>query len=174
MPGLIPIREPYTPELMPVVQMTIEGILKNGGRVFEFGSGYSTVWLAGMAEVMSVEHDPEWYDEVKGALKCSGRWAYLQLMDEQKLPGAIECQGLFDLVFVDCIDRQRVAAVEHSMPHVMPGGWLVLDDTRWRMLAAAKDMLDAWPHAIIKGRHVRHNGLIRDHQTTFYRRPTNV
>src|SRR3546814_12921991 len=39
-------------------------------RVFEYGAGASTVFLARRArQVVSVEHDPLWYDVVSGELK---------------------------------------------------------------------------------------------------------
>src|SRR3546814_16693648 len=39
-------------------------------RVFEYGAGASTVFLARRArQVVSVEHDPLWYDVVSGQLK---------------------------------------------------------------------------------------------------------
>src|SRR5947207_12916151 len=34
-------------------------------RVFEYGSGYSTLfWAAGAKEVVSVEHDAAWYEKI--------------------------------------------------------------------------------------------------------------
>ena len=54
---VIEIKPPYVPELLPVVQLIVERILADGGDVFEYGSGFSTLWLAEFADVVTVEHD---------------------------------------------------------------------------------------------------------------------
>jgi len=171
---VIPIRSPYSPELLTVVQFVVERILERGGDVFEFGSGFSTVWLAKFANVVSVEHDEEWYGEVLEALEREERDAVVHLVPEDAIPGVIDGYGEFDMVLVDSIDRQRVRAAELAMTHVRPGGWLLLDDSHWPMLAQARKLLGAWPCTVISGPHLRHNGQRRDHQTSFYRRPLDV
>src|SRR5579864_3727189 len=50
----------------------IESYLKKTDRVFEYGSGYSTPWLAARAEkVISVEDWPEWYERIKPLLPAN-------------------------------------------------------------------------------------------------------
>jgi predicted O-methyltransferase YrrM len=48
----------------------------------------------------------------------------------------------FDLVLID--GRERVQCVEHAMPKVRHGGWLVLDDTDRERYAGAEKFLQAW------------------------------
>ena len=168
---VIPIEQPYKPELLPVVQLAIEGLLLFGGDVFEYGSGHSTVWFARMSNPVSVEHDEEWYGEVMRSLDVANLNAAVHLVDEEDIAGVIVDYGQFDLILVDCIDRQRMAALEMAKEHVRPGGYLVLDDSHWKMLGKAKQCLTGWDLSVVSGLHQRKNGDRRMHETTFYQRP---
>ena len=165
------IKPPYTPELLPVVRLAVESILADGGDVFEYGSGYSTLWFAQFANVVSVEHDDEWYKELKRALRSAKLKAKTHLVAVEEIAGVIDDYDLFDLVLVDCEDGQRVSAVEKAIDHVKAGGWLLLDDSQWPTLARARKLLSAWPWTTISGMHYRHTGEVRDHQTSMYRKP---
>ena len=48
-----------------------ENLLNEKSRVLEYGAGYSTLWLAqqGVAEVVSLESNPEWYAELENQLE---------------------------------------------------------------------------------------------------------
>ena len=172
----IPIKPPYTPELLPIVQYAIEGILGKGGEVFEYGSGYSTLWFAKFASVISVEDDEEWYKELQKALKKAklDSEPIVHLVEPDKMSETIDDYELFDLVLVDCRDDQRMPAVVRAIPHVKIGGWLLLDDSHWPNMAHIQDYLKGWSNTTISGRHHRHwthHGAVRDHQTSFYQRP---
>lgn len=162
---------PYTPEFLPVAQFAIEGMLAGGGDVFEYGSGHSTLWFAQFANVVTVEDDEGWYMRVKKALEKEGLTADQHIVPEAEMPGVIDQYDTFDLVLVDCWDYQRVPAVKAAMPHVKVGGWLVLDDSHWPLLAPAKEMLNTWPYTEMRGPHLRKTGLLRGHQTRIYERP---
>ncbi len=177
MTSVIPIKPPYTPEFLSVAQLAIEGFLADGGDVFEYGSGHSTLWFSQFANVASVEHDEEWSKEVIRALIETGRdWpdkvAY-RFVEKENMPGIIHRYryDAFDLVLVDCLDAQRSPAVKAAMPHVKPGGWLVMDDSNWPLWDPAKDLLKTWPYTEMRGPHIRKNGDLRSHETRIYRRP---
>lgn len=135
-------------------------------RVFEYGSGGSTLFFAKSAgSVVSMEHDPRWFRRVADALAAAGLTnASLRLAEPGPGPSkdygsgrrgwkrrdfgayvrAIDAEpdASFDAVLVD--GRSRVACVRHAMPKVKPGGLLVLDDSQraryrvaWRVLDAA-------------------------------------
>jgi len=143
---VIPIVPPYTPELLPVVQYAVEGILAKGGEVFEFGSGYSTIWFASFAEVIAVEDDEEWYKELQKALKKAkpDPEPIVHLVEPETMAETIDDYELFDLILVDCRDDQRIPAIENSIPHVKPGGWLLLDDSHWPNMVNIKSLLKDW------------------------------
>lgn len=141
--------------------------LHPGDRVFEWGSGASTVWLAACgAQVTSVEHDPDWVSKVRKrcpvadvrAVPANAR-DYVAAVDEFG-------DGSFDVVIVD--GRYRAECLHRGASKVMPGGLLVLDDTDQRQLARLKkSSLQGWQTVSFAGfkatRDVR--------ETTFFRRP---
>lgn len=122
---------------------------RDNAKVFEYGSGSSTVWLAKRAgHITSVEHDPLWFSYLKdyGALPAnvsllnvptdtdeerdescrSGRRG-----DEDKCFGnyvhAITKQGkLFDLIVID--GRARVACLRLAKDYLAEGGIILFDN----------------------------------------------
>jgi hypothetical protein len=113
-------------------------------RVFEWGSGASTVWLAARAgSVLSVEHDPDWAGRMQRVLPGN---AALRVVPPALRPGGVRSgkpgfegldftayvralgirDGLFDLVVVD--GRAREACLDRALDHVAPGGLLVVDN----------------------------------------------
>lgn len=176
---VLKITEPYTPEMLPTAAAAVEAFLamKTNPTAFEFGGGYSTVWLAGMCKrVVWVEHDKEWQNETSRALREVQRVSKAKAVfveDENEMGAAVDSYGTFDLILVDCLDRQRVTAVKHAIDHLAPGGMLVLDDSQWPMLLEAKRLLNSlgWESAQYNGNHTRKNGEVRYHETTMYLKP---
>lgn len=121
-------------------------------RVFEYGSGASTIWLAGRAgEVWSVEHHAGFAQIMRAAFERSGVQDTVHLLevpavetaqprtrsgrrgedsvDYTDYAHAIEqAGGTFDLVVVD--GRARVACLEAAIPFLAPGGIVVFDDAQ--------------------------------------------
>lgn len=67
----------------------IEHFLRDGMRVFEYGSGGSTLFYAGRgARVVAVEHDRDWHRRVGERLAASGPDAVdLRLREPEHVPG---------------------------------------------------------------------------------------
>lgn len=115
-------------------------------RVFEFGSGASTVWLAKRSgAVYSVEHDLGFAGRVAGAARSSGAQLLVVPPTESRRPRdpsrrrghqgldfsryvetIDEVGGLFDLIVID--GRARASALCRSEAHLAPGGLLVFDN----------------------------------------------
>ena len=133
---------------------------RSSPRVFEFGSGASTVWLSKRAAtVISVEHDDQWarivrqhvnervelrvvppdaqFDpdyasERRDASTLSFR-DYASSIDSEVEP--------FDLIVID--GRARGKCLEHARAHLAPDGIILFDDTgraRYRRAIAASGM----------------------------------
>ena len=128
----------------------VESFLKDrpGARVFEYGSGASTIWLARRsARVTSVEHDRAWGErmiertQANGNIRIKivppvqsaaprfasevGAW---RGYDFQQYVGAIDQEsGTFDLIVVD--GRCRVACLEHAANRLAEGGLLLFDNS---------------------------------------------
>ncbi len=135
-------------------------------RVFEFGSGGSTLYFAERtAEVFSVEHDPEWHAAVCAALaEAQLKNCQLRLIEATPArPGAPDLytaerkpalgtrfesyaraidahpEAAFDLVIVD--GWARLACIQHALPKIKPGGYLLLDNSEWPEFQSAHDQL---------------------------------
>lgn len=130
-------------------------------RIFEFGAGASTLWLAKRAaQVDSVEHDSRWAESVRemladspGNVKLhvvppiaatadtvvrSGRVGHTDLDFADYVSKIDEVGGQFDLIVVD--GRARVDAFRRSLDHLADGGVVVFDNIKrkryWDVVSA--------------------------------------
>lgn len=103
-----------------------------GARVFEYGAGASTAWLARRSkEVVSVEHHAEFARIFRDFLKGLPNATLLERTladDPSAYVGAIaEIGGQFDLIVID--GRQRIACLEAAVPYLKPHGIVLFDDS---------------------------------------------
>ena len=141
--------------------------------VFEYGTGGSTLFFARRARsLVSIENDPRWHARVDRALRLAG----ISNCDLRLVPpvtaktasneyGAPELPGFdfeayvrtidghpansFDLVSID--GYARPACVAHAIPRVRPGGYLLLDNSDWRMYNEAMATLARFPRTDFGG-----------------------
>lgn len=150
--------------------------LDAGDRVFEWGCGGSTIWLAGLGcRVYSVEHDPSWTGTVREALAELGLAGRVELRtyeareaggardpyrsDKEAYRGlsfreyvrAIEAfpDHHFDLVVVD--GRARSACLEAAVSKVAPAGLLLLDDSDRDRYREAVRQVESWDRLTFTG-----------------------
>ena len=116
-------------------------------RVFEWGSGASTVWLSRRAgSVTSIEHDAEWAEIVAPVLpgnavvrvvapvravggpdeELSGKAGFQGLDFADYVAAVDDTDGTFDLVVVD--GRARNACFHRALSRLAPGGLIVFDN----------------------------------------------
>jgi hypothetical protein len=99
--------------------------------VFEYGSGYSTLFWGGRArDVVSVEHSVEWFDIVKQQLPPNCR--LMIEPDPAAYVRAIELTDkTYDVVVVDGLvpKRARAQCAVLALRHLAPGGMIVLDNS---------------------------------------------
>lgn len=128
-------------------------------RVFEWGSGASTLWLATRAgEVVSVEHDGDWARMVQERLDQRPEGARVSLrhvparsagtigsrkrgFEDQYFDDYVAAiravEGQFDLIVID--GRAREACLAAAVSRLAPGGRILVDDfKRARYRAAAR------------------------------------
>ena len=128
------------------------------GKVFEFGSGGSSVYLRRRAaEVVTVEHDPEWFQKVNDCAESTGmRMRGLFLVEPERVQltgGDVSDPSTYRSAdpphsastfktyasFIDqypesyfdlvIVDgRSRPSCLVHAMPRIRVGGLLVLDN----------------------------------------------
>jgi hypothetical protein len=137
----------------------IKSRLRNGMRVFEYGSGGSTLfWLRYGVLCVSVEHDPDWYSVVRQNLTPKQPVDYRLILpefvkdsDRQGAPADPESytssdelfQGYSFRKYVTQIDdfpdgyfdiilidgRARPSCIKHSVRKVKVGGMLIVDNS---------------------------------------------
>jgi protein-L-isoaspartate O-methyltransferase len=131
-------------------------------RVFEFGSGSSTFWLAKRAtDIVSIEHDPIWAQKVTKAYLPNAKVILIQ--PEPILAGHTPVRsskkgfenldftnyvmaiakvgGPFDVIVID--GRAREHCFESALNFLSPGGIIVFDNiNRTRYLTAIEKFKD--------------------------------
>lgn len=119
-----------------------------GARVFEYGSGASTIWLARRAgPVISVEHDADWYPIISERTKefanirldlippdrdfdaefPSCRAGYTGRSFKDYATSIVQAEEPFDLIIID--GRARAACLEQAIEHLAPDGMIVFDNS---------------------------------------------
>jgi hypothetical protein len=132
------------------IDAVTEWIDKHGGtmRVYEYGSGASTFWLARrVAEVHSVEHHRGFGDRMLAELAKfdnvslriiepvpstnpavpSHKEQYENLDFDRYVSSIDDVEGNFDLIVID--GRAREACLAISVPRLNPGGLIVFDNS---------------------------------------------
>ncbi len=163
----------------------LEQHLHSGDRVFEWGSGGSTVWLIEHeARVTSVEDNAEWVEKVRSScpeadIRSIPGAATGAIMSDWG--GAIDNSRPFyddyvaaidefpdDSVDVVIVDGQcRSECFYRAVPKVRPGGMLILDDSDVRAFAPLKRSLPGWARVSLAG--FKPTRDLRE--TTFFHRP---
>lgn len=157
------LAQPMAPWFVPDAVHFLESLLTRDLKVFEWGSGRSTVWLAMHgAHVTSVETDRHWFEDVSREVDQRG----LQSLVDLHLTDATgkdyadiirSCGGPFDLVIVDGIDRVDCLAAVSAF--VKSDGVIVVDNADRADLIPA---LASWTSRLIRS---FDNGVNR---TSFY------
>jgi hypothetical protein len=94
--------------------------------VFEYGSGNSTLWWAGLSRsVVSVESSPEWHSKVAPRLPAHCR---LTLADSE----SAYVQAISEPVDVIVVDGDwRPQCARYARQFLKPGGLMILDNADW-------------------------------------------
>lgn len=123
---------------------TIEAFLGNrpNARIFEYGSGASTVWLAKRCgEIHTVEHDKSWLDRFSAqtAKHDNAHLLYRPIGDtaDDYVKAIAETDGGYDVIVVD--GRQRAACLKEAQSRLNPGGIVLFDDSGRKRYRAAID-----------------------------------
>jgi hypothetical protein len=136
----------------------MENYLKDGMKVFEFGGGGSTLFFARKAkELVTVEHDPEWFSALTDKMKTNTNvtWKSYLVLPEPAVAGVLDPSdpthyssedekfskktfrayaSVIDQFPDDYFDlvvvdgRSRPSCTMHSLRKVRPGGLLLIDN----------------------------------------------
>ena len=116
-------------------------------RVFEFGMGSSTLYLARKShKLTSVDHDSEWYEKIRTTIRAKRilhkTTALFLLNRPYHLFITHYPKKYFDIVIVD--GRDRVKCITSSIARVKKGGMLIVDNSEREYYQAGIDLLKDW------------------------------
>jgi len=98
--------------------------------VLEYGSGYSTLWLAEHCKsVTSIENNPAWAESVKHCLNerfIHNSQVFLHEDPASYVEAVNESEMLYDCVIVDGVMRNECLAA--ALKHLKPGGIVIFDN----------------------------------------------
>lgn len=132
----------------------LDRYLEPSMEVFEWGSGSSTLFFARRVQrVVSVEHDPDWYEKVQNRIDkeelanvelrlvephspvegsprfSSSKTPYRDCSFQEYVRSIRDPKtAKYDCVLVD--GRSRSACLRESLDRLVSGGWLILDDSQ--------------------------------------------
>lgn len=107
----------------------VRGLKLDDCKVFEYGSGNSSIFWAGrVGEIIAVENDPAWADEVRARGVKNLRVITSKVREEYiNLPLAFG--GGFDIVIID--GRYRKECAEIAVGVVNNNGMIIFDNADW-------------------------------------------
>jgi len=130
------------PWIVPGSLTFLKSIVQPTWKVFEWGSGGSTVFFGRHCKsVFSVEHNSEWIKRTANKLQAANITNVTQLyrrgLPEDKpdrfRPYAdtinVYPDESFDLIFVDGEASSRSWCIANAIPKLKPGGWLLVDNS---------------------------------------------
>lgn len=139
-------------------------------RIFEWGSGNSTLWWAECAaEVHAIEHDRGWADEMSRQLPPNASVVHKAdgadyVAEIRRYP-----RNHFDVVVIDGVSR--VACAQVAPDFVKPAGMIVLDNSDRRSEGEAVAALDAAGWLRIDFFGLTPGNLYRNCTSVFFRDP---
>lgn len=99
--------------------------VNNSMKVFEFGSGYSTLWFSKrVKQIVSVEHNSKWANIISNKLPDNGKIVLVK--DEMKYPMEVMRHGLFNIILVDGIMRNE--CIQIGINALEKDGVIILDN----------------------------------------------
>ncbi len=118
----------------PMIELLSERVKKHW-RVFEYGSGSSSLWWASRVEkVVSVEHDRSWYEHTRQHMPANTTLYHEELAAKgsgAENPNYFRCiekqNELFEVIVVD--GRERVNCLKTAVPHLSQDGVIILDNS---------------------------------------------
>jgi predicted O-methyltransferase YrrM len=131
------------------VQELEDNLLKPHFTAFEWGSGKSTIWLLRRVnEVVSIEHDKDWFRKVSQWLHLEEKGYFTLLHLDLDLYGGYVDEILkypdehFNVILID--GRKRSECIKASVNKVKPGGFVVVDDSEREQYQEAYKVFDGW------------------------------
>lgn len=98
-------------------------------RIFEFGSGNSSLFWASLAkEVVSIEEDGSWYQSRLEQKKMNMRIIFEE-NNENYASSILKEEGLFDVIIID--GKVRDMCCKAALQKIKENGLIILDNSDW-------------------------------------------
>lgn len=114
--------------------------------ILEWGPGHSTdimVNFRSVEKVVSIEHDPVYYEKMKTRIYQDLDLALVENLDDYATFPARGKKGPFDMIFVD--GRNRARCLREAKALLKPGGFVLLHDADREQYQEA---ISEWPFKI--------------------------
>jgi hypothetical protein len=107
----------------------LEGRLTKDMRLFEYGSGYSTLFYSNLVkEVVSIESDIDWYNRMKKLISDNVQLYHVDFKKISEYCGYInKTDKKYDVVVID--GRNRNLCVKNAIDSLSEKGVIIFDDT---------------------------------------------
>lgn len=152
----------------------LEPRLNREMNVFEYGSGYSTLYLSGkVRSVTSVEFDESWFKKMNEILQNTEHCELIFRPDRTRYAKAVteyENQQ-FDIIIVDGRDRKE--CIKHILPYLSEVGVVLLDDSWQSKFDEVFEFFHEKGFKELSFTGLKPGGMIVEKTTIFYR-PDNV
>ena len=152
----------------PVVTF-LEERLKNNLNLFEYGSGFSTLFFAKRVKtVTSLEYDKNWFSEIQSTLPQNVELIFCEKDIDGDYCRAIQTkQQLFDIVIID--GRDRVNCLIQSIPCLSEQGIILLDDSHRQRYQEGLNFAKQQGFRSLSIEGLKATGSINDRSTILYR-----
>ena len=102
-------------------------------KVFEWGSGYSTIFFENNCmEVTSIDDNKNWHEKVKSMSNGSAQLILCENVYDYS--NIIQKMGDFDIIIIDGIERKKCA--QNALKKLTKHGLIILDNSDWYWGAA--------------------------------------
>lgn len=116
------------PWLTYALNQILDQRLKKEAVVYEFGSGYSTLFFAKRVKhVYTVEYDRKWYEWLTNILPANTSIYFNEQDSPEYVDGILKQQEQFDLIVIDGRRRNKCAA--NALQKISSTGIIIFDDT---------------------------------------------
>lgn len=104
--------------------------------VFEWGSGYSTLyWCNKAATIVSIEDNKLWFKKIFKLIKTNVNLKLIQ--EKNKYIDSIKKTGhKFDVIIIDGAYREK--CITQSVKYLKKGGIIILDNSDWYQISSKK------------------------------------
>jgi predicted O-methyltransferase YrrM len=140
-------------------------------KVFEFGAGKSTLWLAERVNyLITIEHDEKWFKKISKML-YDKNYIILKLVPRPYNKAIEEYPNeSFDLILID--GRDRLLCAQSAMNKIKIGGYIILDNSERENY---KPIFDLYKENFQINSHIqkepnRANYIYHNWQATFFKR----